>query len=409
MDQVLRRDAVENPQPHPAYDRGLCIILGLYGFFLPFSSAGTSLLLAAQLLMLTLAARRFWATQPWREPVITAGLLLLAWIVATTLLRDGWSGEARSVLSHYKELFFAPVIYGLFRLASQPDWFLRGLTVGALCYATAQWATLFSEDIYLALVFRRISASFVFDVLAFVLLQHARSSPRPWAWRAAAAYLALTVLFAMDARTGHVLLLALAAWATWVQVSGRWRLAAVVIVPLLAVGLALGSNTVQRRIDQTLESIRDPANAPNESTVIRLELLKHGITLAKEHAVMGVGYAHYAERHKEVVIRKYGDALDPRIRQFASAGWAATANPHNEFLMQVVGGGIASLALFVAWLLAPLASSGNRPRGTLGGLVIAFTVGCLFNSALMDFVEGHFYTALLMWVLARSAPRSAGP
>jgi heptosyltransferase-3 len=45
--------------------------------------------------------------------------------------------------------------------------------------------------------------------------------------------------------------------------------------------------------------------------------------------------------------------------------------------------------------------------GTLGGIALAFAVGCLFNSMLLDFVEGHFYVALLAWLLAenRYAPQ----
>ena len=41
---------------------------------------------------------------------------------------------------------------------------------------------------------------------------------------------------------------------------------------------------------------------------------------------------------------------------------------------------------------------------------MAFAVGCLFNSMLLDFVEGHFYIALLAWLLAenRYAPQQDG-
>jgi hypothetical protein len=45
----------------------------------------------------------------------------------------------------------------------------------------------------------------------------------------------------------------------------------------------------------------------------------------------------------------------------------------------------------------------------LAGLCLAFAIGCLFNSMLMDFVEGHLYTALLAWLLARRHEKPDGP
>ena len=57
---------------------------------------------------------------------------------------------------------------------------------------------------------RRISAGFVLAVCAFLVLMRARGQPRPWPARALAAFLALTVLFAIEGRTGHVVLLVLA-------------------------------------------------------------------------------------------------------------------------------------------------------------------------------------------------------
>jgi O-antigen ligase len=41
--------------------------------------------------------------------------------------------------------------------------------------------------------------------------------------------------------------------------------------------------------------------------------------------------------------------------------------------------------------------------GMLTGVSLAFAVGCVFNSLLMDFVEGHIYGVLLAWLLAQSA------
>ena len=86
-----------------------------------------------------------------------------------------------------------------------------------------------------------------------------------------------------------------------------------------------------------------------------------------------------------------------------------TANPHNEYLMQLVGGGFAALTLFLAWLVLPMMRKGQSVgvHTSLVGIALAFAAGSLFNSLLMDFVEGHLYVALLVWLLAQSAGRPA--
>jgi len=40
-------------------------------------------------------------------------------------------------------------------------------------------------------------------------------------------------------------------------------------------------------------------------------------------------------------------------------------------------------------------------------LCLAFALGGLFNSLLMDFVEGHLYIGLLAWLMAGMRPRPA--
>ena len=43
----------------------------------------------------------------------------------------------------------------------------------------------------------------------------------------------------------------------------------------------------------------------------------------------------------------------------------------------------------------------SAASGAVGSVALAFATGCLFNSLLLDFVEGHFYGALMAWLLVR--------
>lgn len=404
---ALRRPALPAPAPlSPLLDRALAVALAAYGFLIPWSVAGTNLVLAVLLLLALAAAPSWWRGRPWREPTMAVGLLLLAWIVLHTLVLDG-PGRLRSPFFSYKELLAGPLLFGLFRLCSRRRWFLWALVAGTLAWAAFNWSSLLSAHMADVLTPHRISASFDFALLAFVLLEQGRHAARPWPFRLAALFLALTVLFAMDGRTGQLVLLLLLAFAAWLSSPPRWRLGAVIVVPVLVAAVALASGAVQRRLAETVQAVEQPAKAPVTSSDIRMELVRHGLELVREHWLLGGGFTHYAELHQDAVRRAY--ANDPARRDLWQTFWARLGNPHDEYVMQVVGGGIVSLALFLAWLAMPMLRrrSDGRAVPVLVGVALAFAVGCLFNSLLLDFVEGHYYTALLAWLLARESTTAA--
>ncbi|MGZ5269327.1 MAG: O-antigen ligase family protein [Ramlibacter sp.] len=404
LPRSLRTPALPAPGALPKrLDLVLAIALAGYGFFLPWSVAGTSVLLAVLLLLALACAPAVWRSRPWREPTIAIGLLLFAWIALHTLLRDGTLRSLRTPLVAYKELLVAPVLYALFRLCHRNKWFWRALLAGTGGYALANWAGLYFPPLAEALAAHRIAASFEFAVVAYLVLDHAPHSATPWRWRAGAAFLAATLVFAMDGRTGQLVLVLMLMLVAWRQASPRWRVVAVLGVPLLVALAGLGSGAMQRRMAETVEAVQQVPHEPYSSSAIRIQLMRHGLILAREHWLLGGGYNHYAELHQDAVRRANAD--DPQRRHMVDAFWARSVNPHDEYVMQLVGGGIVSLALYLAWLGAPLLR--RRPDGTpssaLVGMVVAFALGCLFNSLLMDFVEGHYYTALLAWLLARDS------
>ena len=145
------------------------------------------------------------------------------------------------------------------------------------------------------------------------------------------------------------------------------------------------------------------ADGTLSSTGIRIEMLRNNMRLAHDNYLAGAGFGNYAKLHAEATQQLYGS--DPARKRYLLEPWVRTANPHNEYLMQLIGGGLVAAALFLAWLALPLARRTTAPdtRGQIAGLVIAFAVGCLFNSLLMDYVEGHLYVTLLAWLLARQA------
>ncbi|MES2939531.1 MAG: O-antigen ligase family protein [Pseudomonadota bacterium] len=395
------------PLAHSATERALqgalAFALALLGFFLPSSTAGTSIALGLLLLLAIPFAPRI-ARQPWSaEPVLGIGMLLLAYIALRTLA-EGPAATGLSEVNRYHELLMVPLVWALLRIARAPRALLLGLVAGALWFAALHWLAPLSPRLGAFIASRRISAGFGLSVCAFLLFEHARlgALPRVAAY-AGAAFLVFTVLFATEGRTGHLVLLLLLACAAWRAAPRRWRWPALVAALAAVLALATLSPGIRGRVAETVHALdtqQQPAIGAPDATRIRLHLLPNAITVARDHWLVGTGWAGYPAAYRDVAEAGTGPAP-------AGAPWLHTDNPHNEYLMQLGAGGLPALLLFLAWLAFPLVRvraqrhRGDPWAGALACLALAFALGCVFNSLLLDFTEGHLYAGALAWLLAR--------
>lgn len=321
---------------------------------------------------------------------MVAGLVLLAYIAINTLIQSGLTGASWQAINGYHELIFAPLLMAAFSVVRFQRLFMWSLTIGCLLYAAIHWLALYMPELSAGLQSKRISAGFTLAVTAFVLALQSRSmaSMEQRLARAIAAILAATVMFAINGRTGQVVLVVLLAMFCWQTCPPRWRLVTAVAAPLALVFATVNfaSQGVKQRFDESFSG-----GSQGSSTTVRIEILKGSLVLAQGSFPWGVGFARYGEAHA-----KAGLAKNEGIH-----------NPHNEFLMQLISGGVASLLLFLTWLylLAKSSSWGEGDRVVVG-VVLAFAIGCLFNSLLMDFVEGHVFITLIAWLYASRDLRS---
>ncbi|HUR87723.1 MAG TPA: glycosyltransferase family 9 protein [Ramlibacter sp.] len=341
----------------------------------------------------------------WHEPVMAVGLALFLFIAIRTLVSDASSDGWRRI-NQYHELLLAPVLLTVWRDPKHRRLFLACFIAACAFVALRLWASHVTEYTYKLAQRQRISASFAMAVAAYFLLLRAPSGPRKWPWVAGAAFFALTILFGIDGRTGLVVLFLLAACAAWVVAPRGWRVAAAVGVPAALIGAALLSPGVQGRIGE-MQAAWHSTQVPNEadSSGVRLQILRITGEAMREHWLGGVGYSQYAQAHRAAAETVYAGM--PQGQAFLQGFWTRLNNPHSEYVLQLVGGGIIALALFLAWLVAALWHARRMHSATLAGLVLAFAAGCAVNSMLLDFIEGHLYVALLAWVIAehRFAPQ----
>jgi O-antigen ligase len=126
--------------------------------------------------------------------------------------------------------------------------------------------------------------------------------------------------------------------------------------------------------------------------------------VARENWLLGTGWQNYGRAFEGVSSPRHTSSV-------RDVPGARTDNPHNEYLMQLGAGGLPALVLFMLWLGVPFWRALREPEdrspwaGAVGCIALAFAFGCLFNSLLLDYVEGHFYGALMAWLLVRRLQR----
>lgn len=400
-------DMAGSPAPwaERAYQGVLTFGLALLGAFVPFSTAGTAIALSILFALCVAAPRRVVASRFWRDPYFALGLALLAYIALRTFVGGGFTMASLHAVNRYQELLVLPLLWAVFRTARRPQAFGVGLACGVAYLAAMYWifGSTYQDTFGLKLLMHRISAGFVLAVAAYLLFEHARIGRIPrWLGFGGAAALALTVFTVIDGRTGHVVLLFLMACAAFRAAPRRARILTTAAVLVAAVGFAALSPTVRHRATETFqdtEAAEQGRAMETSSTSIRIEILRNAATVAREHWALGTGWDHYAGAVAAVAQRRHADP--------AAVRGALSVNPHNEYLLQLAAGGVPALLLFLAWLACPvwLANRNGGPdkpwAGTVACVSLAFAVGCLFNSLLLDFTEAHFYVAVVAWLLAR--------
>lgn len=246
----------------------------------------------------------------------------------------------------------------------------------------------------------RITQNFLMAFAIYLFaIEAIRNRKLRWVYVSVILLALYNMLFLVYGRTGYLILASLIGLLMYQQF--KWRGLGYAILLVLALGtLAYSvSDGLRQRIDEFPSDLQDYMAGRDKKTPVgyRLDFYKNSIILISRHPIFGTGTGSFKSQYRELAIEE---------RTFSSA------NPHNEYMNIAVQLGLVGLALFLYLLYTQW-----RLSGKLGpdfsrqaqGLIIAFAVGSLFNSLLLDFTEGHFYvyfTALFYAGIRRSEKNS---
>jgi len=370
---------------------------------LPFSTAATNVFSALALLCWALSGE-------WRATLRAIAAEPAAWmgfaLLAALLVGVSWSiappAEALSAIGKYRELALFGITMFLF---SDARWRLRLLWVffaAALALLVASYAILFglfhhsdARGLYTTqgavLLKNHITHGFIMSLLASgaIIVALRASGWRRWALGTVSVLAAANVWFAVQGRTGYVVMSVLLLWLAYARWSLRGLVASAIGLALLLAAAWQWAPAFQRRVDQAMLEARDyqVQYAPGQTSIgTRLHFAKRSLESLVQRPVLGAGTGAWGEAFYEATVN------DPPFLHDR-----ANQHPHNEYLMLAVQLGSLGLLLFIALLATVFRRAARLPQleaELARAFVVAFATGCLFGDFLWDMTEGHLWAVL---------------
>lgn len=370
---------------------------------LPFSTAATNAFSALALLAWALSGQ-------WRatlraiasEPAAWMGCALLAALCAGIAWSIAPFADALGAVGKYRELALFGITMFLFAHARWRRRLLWVFFAAALALLVASYAILlglfhhadargFSTPQNAVLLKNHITHGFLMSLLAggAIVVALRTSGWRRWAMALVSALAAANVWFAVQGRTGYVVMAVLLLWLAYVRWSLRGLAASAIGLALLLAAAWQWAPVFQQRMHQAVTEARDyqVQYAPGETSIgIRLHFAKRSLGALARRPLLGAGTGAWGEAFYEATVD------DPKFFHDR-----AHQHPHNEYLLLAVQLGPLGLLLFVALLVTAFRRARRLPQleaELARGLVLAFATGSLFGSFLWDMTEGHIWAVL---------------
>jgi len=348
------------------------------------------------------------------QPVAWLGCALFALLALGIVWSLVPAGQAAGALLKYRELLLFGVVLFLFAEARWRARLLAGYFAGALVLLALSYAVTlglltfvdargFSSAENAVLLKNPITHGLLMSLLTYgsAVLALQRAGWQRWALALVALLAAANVWFAVQGRTGYVVLAALILWLAYARGSWKGFAAAVTGLAIFLAAAYQWAPVFQTRVTQAAQEARDyrfQAHPGETSIGSRLHFWKRSAEWLSAHPLLGAGTGGWGEAFYAAT---EGDDAFMHNRD--------RNHPHNEYVHLAVQLGPLGAALFAAMLIVAF----RRARllqaehaGLAQGLVLAFALGALFNDLLFDTTEGHLW-ALVGGALFAAAPQRA--
>jgi len=370
------------------------------GVSIPVSTVLTNIFVFSALLLLLIEGHYKLYLKILSQNIIALiSLTFFALVLLGMLYSPAHFKETLSIVSKYRELFFIVIFILLFQEDKTRQWgiqafiFIMIITLFLSCIIAVTGWEIGKGTADNPVVFKNhISQGILMSLAAYFLAVQAWQNEKWRKWRVGITLLAIyNVVFMTQGRTGYVALACLILLFFYQCYTFRGILLGIIAVCILSTIAYFYSENAKMRI---AEASRDMKKYQQGQTVgsiaLRLEFLKNGAILSLQNPILGGGTGSFDLAYKKL----------SKIKVLRH-----TNNPHNEYLMISVQWGVLGLAIFLyllyqQWRLSYRLNKENQWFAQ--GIVLTMCVGCLVNSLLLDFTEGHIYAYFTALFYAKS-------
>lgn len=208
------------------------------------------------------------------------------------------------------------------------------------------------------------------------------------------------VFVVFTGRTGHLVGIAMLSLAVFWGLPKRFRMASLLLPPLIFLAVYLGFDKVGQRFAMVKEEVTAYSARPESltSSGARLSYWRASLEAIAEKPLLGYGVGSWSTEYQRIEQSRRGNSPGTGV-----------GNPHQEFLLWGVQLGAGGILLLAAWMIAV----GHDFRGVeapvaRAGLSVlcALVLSCLLNSSIYDAYIGDFF-CLSLGVLLVYGLRSA--
>lgn len=328
-----------------------------------------------------------------KHPVCLALYALIAWLLLTLAFETSSLDAARDYLSKYLRMLLLPFLAAAFLRAEDSSNVLDVFCVGVLFGVLGSFAVAFGffpwpQGTESPLLFKLHITHNFFIALATGYVAYRLHSQ----WKNISNTVKFVVLFALaltlynfffmvEGRSGWVAMAVLPIVVAHQRIGFKGSLLMTVAVGVLLVGLYIGSDFFSIRVNavstEVQQWIEGQAVAQDTSNGRRLSFWLHSIEAFVQAPWFGYGMGGFQT------------AVTPHAQ---AAGFTFEFNnPHNQYLLLAVQGGVIALLLYGYFIYTTLAKTTPKHPVLLLGFLLAYVLLNMLNSFHYDFSEGVFF------------------
>ena len=345
----------------------------------------------------------------WQRMWTPRAVLAIVFVFALSLL---WTSapmdQALGAMGKYGKFLVIPALLVLIRTHREATWALAAFLGGQAFLLISSWLLYFHLPVvwatsnmakdYYAVFSSNLDQGIMSAVVA-ALFWHLRTlAPNRtlFYFSIAMSLLALgNVFFLFIGRTGHLVGVAMISMAIFWALPRRYRLATILVPPLLLLVAIFSFDKVAQRFSFTKTEISQYSAGVGAATSTdnRLDFWKGSAEAIVAKPLAGTGVGSWATTYNRIQQLRY-----PTHKDLTVGG-----NPHQEFLLWGVQLGVGGIMLLLALLGAVMLDllKMDPPVARAGQSVLAaLVVSCLFNSSLYDAYIGDFFCLSLGVLLA---------